>query len=227
MLLSIVNRMIGTALHCAALYLRECRFGEMRIREWATRRLRYGDLRALAAIAEGATVLEEDRIKRLRRRHFVAPRKDGSVRVVAFGWIALFVRRFAELDKLGFDRPVRQGHVAVLPDSGIAISESMQPENPDGGAPAFGPVVRDDIPAFSRSAASGDGCSDDVDLDEALSRILPNPREKSVRIVLDDIEERRYGRGGRLKILRERAKREWSRRTTRARRFGPGHYRDP
>jgi hypothetical protein len=65
------------------------------IRQWTTRKLRHGDLTALHDIAAG-TRPNESRIKRLRRRGFVAQRKSGRVAVTARGRFALLVRRLSQ-----------------------------------------------------------------------------------------------------------------------------------
>jgi len=62
-------------------------------REWSTRKLQSGDLTALSAIAGGASRPDEDRVKRLFRRGFVAQRRAGSYGVTARGRVALLIRR--------------------------------------------------------------------------------------------------------------------------------------
>lgn len=64
----------------------------MNVREWATRKLRQGDLTALAALASGSQDVGEDRVKRLHKRGFVVERND-SVSVTTRGRVALMIRR--------------------------------------------------------------------------------------------------------------------------------------
>lgn len=65
----------------------------MNAKEWATRKLRSGDLSALAAIASGSAGYDDDRVDRLRQRGFVAAKDDGRVVVTARGRAALLIKR--------------------------------------------------------------------------------------------------------------------------------------
>jgi hypothetical protein len=65
----------------------------MRVREWATHKLRPGDLTALAALAGGSKDVDEDRIKRLHKRRFIIERGAGAVAVTLRGRVALMIRR--------------------------------------------------------------------------------------------------------------------------------------
>ncbi|HTO60979.1 MAG TPA: hypothetical protein VMM15_06965 [Bradyrhizobium sp.] len=65
------------------------------LREWSTRKLQSGDLTALSAIAGGAARTDEDRLKRLSRRGFVAERRSGSYAVTARGRVALLIRKLS------------------------------------------------------------------------------------------------------------------------------------
>lgn len=62
------------------------------MREWATRKLRQGDLTALGAIRRGIEVVPDDRYCRLAKRGFVVKKGDGKVVVTIPGHIALLVR---------------------------------------------------------------------------------------------------------------------------------------
>ncbi len=62
------------------------------MREWATRKLRYGDLTALEAVRKGVEHIDENRIDRLAKRRFIAKRGDGKVVVTIPGHVALLVR---------------------------------------------------------------------------------------------------------------------------------------
>ena len=64
----------------------------MTIRRWATRGLRQGDLTALKRIARGAAGLGRRQAERLRRRGFVARRKNGRPAVTVHGRLALLVK---------------------------------------------------------------------------------------------------------------------------------------
>ena len=63
------------------------------MREWATRRLRYGDLTALGTVGKGFGKIDEDRLKRLEKRGFIAKKADGKIAVTIPGRVALLVRR--------------------------------------------------------------------------------------------------------------------------------------
>jgi len=77
----------------------------MNVRKWVTRRLRYGDLRALEAIASGTKAPNRDQVKRLIRRRFVVARGHRAFYVTMRGRVALMIRSFTNLDEIGFDRP--------------------------------------------------------------------------------------------------------------------------
>lgn len=62
------------------------------MREWATRKLRHGDLTALGTIRKGREGVADDRLCRLAKRGFVAKKDDGKVVVTIPGHIALLVR---------------------------------------------------------------------------------------------------------------------------------------
>jgi len=62
------------------------------MREWATRKLRQGDLTALVTIRRGREGVEDDRLCRLAKRGFIAKRNNGKVVVTIPGHIALLVR---------------------------------------------------------------------------------------------------------------------------------------
>ena len=62
------------------------------MREWATRKLRHGDLTALGTVKRGANGVPEDRLGRLERRGFVAKKGNGRIVVTLPGHIALLVR---------------------------------------------------------------------------------------------------------------------------------------
>ena len=65
------------------------------LREWATRKLRSGDLTALSAIARGGARADDERIDRLMRRGFLAQRRDGHRVVTARGRVALAIKHFS------------------------------------------------------------------------------------------------------------------------------------
>ena len=62
------------------------------MREWATRKLRYGDLTALGTVKRGVDGVPEERLGRLERRGFIAKRGNGRIVVTLPGRIALLVR---------------------------------------------------------------------------------------------------------------------------------------
>jgi len=64
----------------------------MRLSHWSTRKLRSGDLTALATIAHGSTAATEC-IERLARRRFVAKKPDGRIVVTLRGHVALMIKR--------------------------------------------------------------------------------------------------------------------------------------
>jgi len=64
----------------------------LRIRRWSTRKLRSGDLTALAAIADGSAAVAEC-VDRLARRRFVAKKPDGRIVVTLRGHMALVIKR--------------------------------------------------------------------------------------------------------------------------------------
>ena len=67
----------------------------VRIRDWATRDLRSGDLSALATIAQGGSERDQERIRRLTQRGFLASKVDGTLAITPFGRLALFIRQFS------------------------------------------------------------------------------------------------------------------------------------
>lgn len=69
--------------------------GELSMREWATRKLRYGDLTALGTLKKGTGTLPHDRLERLSKRGFIARNGAGKITVTIPGRIALLVRRLA------------------------------------------------------------------------------------------------------------------------------------
>lgn len=66
--------------------------GGLRMREWATRKLRYGDLTALETVRKGVKHIDEDRIDRLAKRGFITKKGNGKIVVTIPGHIALLVR---------------------------------------------------------------------------------------------------------------------------------------
>ena len=62
------------------------------MREWATRKLRYGDLTALGTVRKGVEGVPEDRLCRLAKRGFVARKGNGKFVVTIPGRLALLVR---------------------------------------------------------------------------------------------------------------------------------------
>jgi len=64
------------------------------VRGWATRKLRSGDLTALAAIALGRPPSQPGPAERLIDRGFARERDDASLAVTISGRLALLVRRF-------------------------------------------------------------------------------------------------------------------------------------
>ncbi|HVZ52626.1 MAG TPA: hypothetical protein VG986_11710 [Pseudolabrys sp.] len=62
------------------------------MREWATRKLRHGDLTALGTVRRGVEGVQEDRLGRLERRGFVAKKGNGKFVVTIPGRLALLVR---------------------------------------------------------------------------------------------------------------------------------------
>jgi hypothetical protein len=67
----------------------------MLLKWWATRKLRTGDLTALAAIANGGERPKEVCFKRLSERKFVATQPTGQLCVTFRGRMALEIRRRA------------------------------------------------------------------------------------------------------------------------------------
>ena len=65
------------------------------MREWATRKLRYGDLTALGTIRRGGEHVPEDRLCRLSKRGFITKRGNGKVVVTIPGRLALLVKILA------------------------------------------------------------------------------------------------------------------------------------
>jgi hypothetical protein len=65
------------------------------MRKWATRKLRSGDLTALAAVGNGCSAMDPDRIDRLAQRGFVAKKPGGHFAVTFAGRAALLVKRLA------------------------------------------------------------------------------------------------------------------------------------
>ena len=65
------------------------------MRKWATRKLRTGDLTALAAIAHGAMRPEPERVERLSDRGFVTNKQNGDVSATLAGRIALLIKRLS------------------------------------------------------------------------------------------------------------------------------------
>lgn len=66
----------------------------MGAKRWAVNGLQNGDLTALASIASRHLNENNDsRIDRLRRRGFVAQRKDGSVGITMRGRLALLIKQ--------------------------------------------------------------------------------------------------------------------------------------
>jgi len=62
------------------------------MRDWATRRLRYGDLTALGTVRKGTASIPQERLERLTKRGFVARKADGKLVVTIPGRLALLVR---------------------------------------------------------------------------------------------------------------------------------------
>ena len=60
---------------------------------WATRKLRSGDLSALAQVANGGQKPKGISVERLSQRRFVAVRPSGEVAVTLRGHVALMIRR--------------------------------------------------------------------------------------------------------------------------------------
>jgi hypothetical protein len=60
---------------------------------WATRKLRSGDLSALAQVANGGQKPREVSVERLSLRRFVAVQPSGEVSVTLRGHVALMIRR--------------------------------------------------------------------------------------------------------------------------------------
>jgi hypothetical protein len=65
---------------------------DLHMREWATRKLRYGDLTALGTVRKGVDGVPEDRLGRLAKRGFVAKKGNGKFVVTFPGRLALLVR---------------------------------------------------------------------------------------------------------------------------------------
>jgi len=63
------------------------------MRKWATRKLRSGDLTALAGVVNGCASTDRDRIDRLAQRGFVAKKPGGQFAVTLAGRAALLVKR--------------------------------------------------------------------------------------------------------------------------------------
>lgn len=64
----------------------------MGIKEWVTRNLRSGDLTALSAVAHGCATKDDERIRRLLQRGYVAG-KNGKFVITPRGRLALLIRR--------------------------------------------------------------------------------------------------------------------------------------
>lgn len=62
------------------------------MREWATRKLRYGDLTALSVARKGSGRIEADRLERLANRGFIVKKNNGKIVVTIPGRVALLVR---------------------------------------------------------------------------------------------------------------------------------------
>jgi hypothetical protein len=62
-------------------------------RKWATRGLHAGDLTALSVLSNGALRADQGRIERLKRRGFVAQRRNGRPSITARGRAALAIKR--------------------------------------------------------------------------------------------------------------------------------------
>ncbi len=65
----------------------------MGLKRWSTRKLRPGDLTALAAIADGSAAPKETSVNRLAQRHFITRKADGRMAVTARGHVALMIAR--------------------------------------------------------------------------------------------------------------------------------------
>jgi hypothetical protein len=65
------------------------------MQQWATRKLRQGDLTALGTLRRGSGILPDHRLYRLRKRGFVARDDAGRVTLTFPGRIALLVRRIS------------------------------------------------------------------------------------------------------------------------------------
>lgn len=63
------------------------------MRKWATRKLRSGDLTALAAVVNGCANIEPERIGRLAQRGFVVTKPNGKVAATLSGRAALVIKR--------------------------------------------------------------------------------------------------------------------------------------
>lgn len=65
----------------------------VRLKTWATHKLKTGDLTALASMANGRGQFEPQRVRRLLDRGFVSDNGNGNVAVTARGRIALAIKR--------------------------------------------------------------------------------------------------------------------------------------
>lgn len=65
------------------------------MQQWATRKLRPGDLTALGTLRKGSGSVPDDRLYRLGKRGFVARDDAGRITVTLPGRIALLVRRLS------------------------------------------------------------------------------------------------------------------------------------
>jgi hypothetical protein len=65
----------------------------MVLRRWATRKLRSGDLTALAAMAGGGPKPRNGSYERLTGRGFVAASPNGEASIIVRGRLALAIRR--------------------------------------------------------------------------------------------------------------------------------------
>lgn len=65
----------------------------VRLKSWATNKLKAGDLTALASMIHGGMASEPNRLRRLASRRFVTESGDGHVSVTARGRMALAIKR--------------------------------------------------------------------------------------------------------------------------------------
>lgn len=63
------------------------------LRRWSIRRLKPGDLTALASIADGSARSTSRSIERLARRHFIVRRSGGQFIVTLRGRVALMIKQ--------------------------------------------------------------------------------------------------------------------------------------